>query len=52
MIESKERAKDLQRQYLKAWRKKNPDKVRQYNKAYWERKAQRREAENEQTATE
>ncbi len=32
-------ARDAQREYLKAWRKKNPQKVRAYNAAYWERKA-------------
>lgn len=43
-------ARELQRQYLKAWRAKNKDKVRKYNEAYWERKAEaeRRRAENEQ----
>jgi hypothetical protein len=25
--------------YMREWRKKNPDKVKQYNATYWERKA-------------
>lgn len=35
-----EQARELQRQYLREWRKKNPGKLRQYNKTYWERRAQ------------
>lgn len=45
-------ARELQRQYLKAWRAKNKDKVRRYNEAYWERKAeamQREAGNNEKT---
>ena len=41
MFQDDVRAKELQRQYLKEWRKKNRDKVRQYNEAYWLRKAQK-----------
>ncbi len=26
--------------YVRKWRSENPDKVRQYNQSYWERKAQ------------
>lgn len=33
--------KDLQREYLRAWRRKNPDKVKQYNRDYWRRKAKK-----------
>ena len=32
-------AKQKQREYTNQWRKKNPDKVRQYRVNYWERKA-------------
>ena len=32
-------AKQKEREYLRQWRKKNPEKVRQYNVNYWERKA-------------
>ena len=31
--------KQKQREYTNQWRKKNPDKVRQYRVNYWERKA-------------
>ena len=31
--------KQKQREYTNQWRKKNPDKVRQYSVNYWERKA-------------
>lgn len=38
-----EEAKKAKREYLRKWRKKNPDKVREHNqrsnKKYWERKA-------------
>ena len=34
-------AKELRRLYAKAWRAKNPDKVRENNRRYWERKALR-----------
>lgn len=32
-------ATEMRREYLQSWRKKNPEKVRQYNKDYWIRKA-------------
>lgn len=34
-------AKDIRKQYLKEWRKKNKEKVKLYNQTYWERKAQK-----------
>ena len=34
-----EAAAQARKEYWKAWRKANADKVRQYNKTYWERKA-------------
>lgn len=30
---------ELRRRYLQAWRKRNPEKVKAYNRSYWERKA-------------
>lgn len=33
--------KKTRREYLKAWRKRNPDKVKQYNREYWERRSER-----------
>lgn len=35
-----EAAKAAARQYKREWRARNPDKVRQYNAAYWAKKAQ------------
>lgn len=34
-----ELAREIQREYLREWRKRNPDKVREYNKRYWRKKA-------------
>lgn len=34
-------AKEKKRQYLKAWRKRNPQKVKAYNINYWKRRALR-----------
>lgn len=35
-------AKTIQREYLNNWRAKNKDKVREANKRYWQRKAEKR----------
>lgn len=40
-----EAAAQARKEYWKAWRKANADKVRQYNKNYWERKAAAKAAE-------
>ena len=29
----------MRRAYLQEWRKRNPEKVRKYNREYWQRKA-------------
>ena len=42
-------AKELRRLYAKAWRAKNPDKVRENNRRYWERKAQQAASEGNKT---
>ena len=34
-----ELAREKQREYLREWRKRNPDKVKEYNKRYWRKKA-------------
>ena len=47
MTDTNERVRELQREYLRAWRKKNPDKVKQYSRTYWERKAARVEQTEE-----
>ena len=35
-----EPAKESRRAYYKAWRRKNRDKVHEYNRRYWERKVE------------
>jgi len=34
-----ELARELQREYLREWRRNNPDKVKEYNERYWKKKA-------------
>ncbi len=34
-----ELAREKQREYLREWRRNNPDKVKEYNKRYWRKKA-------------
>lgn len=34
-----ESAKELQREYMRLWRKKNRDKLKEYNERYWRKKA-------------
>lgn len=34
-------AAEARKDYLKAWRKRNKDKVRQYNENYWQRRAEK-----------
>lgn len=41
-----EAAKRAKAAYLKEWKRKNPEKQRQYVEAYWERKAAQLEAES------
>lgn len=45
-----EAAKQARRAYARAWAKKNPDKVREIQARYWEKKA--REAQEAQEAQE
>ena len=40
MLDSK--AAEKRRAYLQEWRRKNPDKVREYNETYWQRKAEQK----------
>ncbi len=42
-----ELVREVQREYYREWRRKNPDKVREKNRRYWEKKAaQKREMDN------
>lgn len=43
---SEREIKDLRNKYNREWRAKNKDKVKQYNKSYWERRAEREATEN------
>lgn len=43
-----EEAKKARREYLRAYRKKNPDKVRKWNANFWEKKAKEMEKQNGQ----
>jgi DNA invertase Pin-like site-specific DNA recombinase len=38
-MELSERAKELRNQYQRQWKRKHPEKIRQYFKNYWEGKA-------------
>lgn len=38
-IELSEAARDAKREYYRQWRKNNPDKKREQNRRYWEKKA-------------
>lgn len=44
-----ERARAAQRDYLRRWRMQNRDKVKAYNRDYWQRRAARIAAEGEDT---
>lgn len=35
-------ALEMRREYLRNWRAANKDKVKEYNRTYWEKKAQER----------
>lgn len=34
-------ARKAQREYMREWRRKNPEKVREANRLYWQRRAER-----------
>lgn len=40
-------AKQAQREYMRRWRQKNPERVRAKNQRYWEKKARQLQAEKE-----
>ena len=41
-------AREAKRQYERNWRKNNPDKVREKNRRYWEKKAREMQAASNQ----
>ncbi len=48
MLDAK--AAEMRREYLKEWRRKNPQKVKEYNEGYWRRKAEQGEEAKENHA--
>lgn len=40
--ELEEKAKEVQRAYMREWRRKNKDKVKKHQQTYWQKKAQHR----------
>lgn len=43
----KDNARELKNAYLREWRKKNKDKVKEHNRRYWEKKASQLEGETD-----
>jgi len=39
-------ARNLRREYLRKWRSEHPERVREHNKRYWIRRAEREALEN------
>lgn len=39
-------AKQAQREYARQWRRKNPDKIRDINRRYWQKKAAQKNSGN------
>lgn len=50
MLDKEGLAHELQANYLREWRRKNPEKVKQYNRDYWIRKAEQAKQEVESNA--
>ena len=46
-----EAARKAKAAYLREWKRRNPDKQRQYVETYWERKAAQMRAQKEPAAT-
>ena len=42
-----DRAREMQREYVRAWRARNKDKVKSYNKRYWIKKAEQERRQND-----
>jgi len=47
-----ELAKELQREYLRSWRMRNPEKIKEYNQRYWRKKALEMLKEHQEDALE
>ena len=46
-----DKAREERNAYMRAWRNKNRDRVREYNSSYWERKSKSREKRNSNKST-
>lgn len=46
----REKALAAQREYAREWRRRNPDKVREHNRRYWVRRAEKAQRQAEQDA--
>ncbi len=42
-----DKGRQAKNEYYRRWRQKNPEKVRESNRKYWERKAAEKEAEKD-----
>ncbi|MGU8403350.1 hypothetical protein ACV3OG_13065 [Clostridium perfringens] len=42
-----EKAREERNAYMRAWRKKNKDRVKEYNSSYWERKSKSKREEEQ-----
>ncbi|MGU8655158.1 hypothetical protein G6Z26_15575 [Clostridium perfringens] len=42
-----DKAREERNAYMRAWRKKNKDRVKEYNSSYWERKSKRKREEEQ-----
>ena len=51
MNEKKVSASEARSAYLKEWRAKNKDRVKQYNERYWQRKAEKMQSQIEGSKT-
>ncbi len=46
-----EKAVELRREYHKQWRAKNKDRVREYNRRFWEKQAAKQQEAEKQSET-
>ena len=46
----REKALAAQREYAREWRRRNPDKVREHNRRYWVRRAEKMQQQAKQDA--
>lgn len=51
MDNPKESAAEIQREYMREWRHKNPSKVKRNNQRYWEKKAAEQVAKQTESET-